>query len=105
MKIQSDDKGKDSDLKEVLIIRRGIEWEIGLSVKYNHFALKYIRSSKNLDFWKKWYGIDFSEQYWTDIKSIFEYLYSENKRVLCGVNYLTNRMMYMFLYQMHLKRN
>ena len=32
LKIQSDDKGKEGDVRDVLIIRRGIEWEIGLSV-------------------------------------------------------------------------
>lgn len=98
LKIQSDDKGKEGDVRDVLIIRRGIEWEIGLSVKHNHFAVKHSRLSKNLDFGKKWYGIDCSEQYWKDIKPIFEYLDSENKRVLSGVNYLTKKTMYMFLY-------
>lgn len=63
-----------------LILRRGIEWKIGLSVKHNHFAVKHDRLSKNLDFWEKWYGIDCSEQYWTDIKPIFEYLDSEKQK-------------------------
>ena len=67
LKIQSDDKGKEGDVRDVLIIRRGIEWEIGLSVKHS-------RLSKNLDFGRKWYGIDCSKQYWEDIKPIFEYL-------------------------------
>ena len=43
--IQSDDKGKGGDVRYVLIIRRGIEWEIGLSVKHS-------RLSKNLIFTK-----------------------------------------------------
>lgn len=61
LKIQSDDKGKEGNVRDVLIIRRGIEWEIGLSVKHNHFAVKHSRLSKNLDFGKKWYGIEYSE--------------------------------------------
>lgn len=63
LKIQSDGKGKegDVDVRDVLIIRRGIEWEIGLSVKHNHFAVKYSRMSKNLDFGSKWYGIECSK--------------------------------------------
>ena len=36
LKIQSDDKGKEGDVRDVLIIRRGIEWEIGLSVIKHH---------------------------------------------------------------------
>nr|WP_322597221.1 HaeIII family restriction endonuclease [Mergibacter septicus] len=50
LKIQSDDKGEKGDVRDVLIIRRGIEWEIGLSVKHNHFAVKHSRLSKKLDF-------------------------------------------------------
>lgn len=39
LKIQSDDKGKEGDVRDILIIRRGIErWEIGLSVKHNQFC-------------------------------------------------------------------
>lgn len=37
LKIQTDQKGKDGDVRDGLIIRKGIEWEIGLSVKHNHY--------------------------------------------------------------------
>ena len=80
LKIQSDDKGKEGDVRDVLIIRRGIEWEIGLSVKHNHFAVKHNRLSKNLDFGKKWYGINCSKQYWRDIKPVFDYLDCEKQK-------------------------
>lgn len=80
LKIQSDDKGKEGDVRDVLIIRRGIEWEIGLSVKHNHFAVKHSRLSKNLDFGKKWYGINCSKQYWRDIKPVFDYLDCEKQK-------------------------
>ncbi len=80
LKMQSDDKGKAGDVRDILIIRRGIEWEIGLSVKHNHFAVKHSRLSKNLDFGKKWYGVNCSEQYWEDIKEIFDYLETEKQR-------------------------
>ena len=80
LKIQSDDKGKDGDVRDVLIVRRSSEWEIGLSVKHNHFAVKHSRLSKNLDFGKKWYGVDCSEQYWSDIKPIFDYLDTEKQK-------------------------
>lgn len=57
LKIQSDDKGKKGDVRDVLIIRQGIEGEIGLSVKHNYFAVKHSRLSENLDFGNKWYGV------------------------------------------------
>ena len=80
LKIQSDDNGEKGDVRDVLIIRRGIEWEIGLSVKHNHFAVKHSRLSKKIDFGKKWYGIACSDQYWLDIKPIFNYLDEEKKK-------------------------
>ena len=80
LKIQSDDNGEKGDVRDVLIIRRGIEWEIGLSVKHNHFAVKHSRLSKKIDFGKKWYGIACSDQYWLDIKPIFDYLDEEKKK-------------------------
>ena len=80
LKIQTDDKGKDGDVRDVLIIRKGIEWEIGLSVKHNHFAVKHSRLSKGLDFGEKWYGIKCSDKYWEDIKPIFDYLEYEKAK-------------------------
>lgn len=80
IKIQSDDKGEIGDVRDVVIIRRGIEWEIGLSVKHNHFAVKHSRLSKKLDFGEKWYGHKCSEEYWEDIKPIFEYLDDEKEK-------------------------
>ena len=80
LKIQSDDNGEKGDVRDVLIIRRGIEWEIGLSVKHNHFAVKHSRLSKKIDFGKKWYGIACSDKYWLDIKPIFDYLDEEKKK-------------------------
>lgn len=80
LKIQSDDKGKEGDVRDILIIRKGIEWEIGLSVKHNHFAVKHSRLSKGLDFGEKWYGIKCSNQYWEDVKLIFDYLEIEKKK-------------------------
>lgn len=80
LKIQSDDKGKEGDVRDILIVRGGIRWEIGLSIKRNHFAVKHSRLSKNLDFGKKWYGIYCSAQYWKDVKPIFEYLDTEKQK-------------------------
>ena len=80
LKIQADEKGKEGDVRDVLIIRRNIEWEIGLSVKHNHFAVKHSRLSKGLDFGEKWYGIKCSEEYWNDVKPIFDYLEQEKSK-------------------------
>jgi hypothetical protein len=80
LKIQSDTEGKDGDVRDVLIIRRGIEWEIGLSIKHNHFAVKHSRLAKSLDFGDKWFGIKCSEHYWSDVSPIFSYLADEKAK-------------------------
>lgn len=80
LKIQSDSEGVQGDVRDVLIIRHGIKWEIGLSVKHNHFAVKHSRLSKKLDFGAKWYDIPCSTTYWNDIQPIFDYLDKEKEK-------------------------
>lgn len=80
LKIQADDNGEGGDVRDILIIRKNIKWEIGLSVKHNHFAVKHSRLSKNIDFGKKWYGVECTETYWSDVKPIFDYLEDEKNK-------------------------
>ena len=77
--IQTDAQGELGDVRDILIIRRGISWEIGLSVKHNHFAVKHSRLAKSIDFGEKWFGIPCSDQYWNDINPIFSYLETEKQ--------------------------
>ena len=57
LKIQKDKEGEKGDVRDILIIRGESGWEIGLSVKHNHFAVKHSRLSPSIDFGAKWYGI------------------------------------------------
>lgn len=77
--IQPDSKGRAGDVRDILIIRRNIRWEIGLSLKHNHFAVKHSRLGKSLDFGESWFGVKCSDQYWKDIDPIFSYLAEEKK--------------------------
>lgn len=79
LEIQGDQRGIEGDVRDVLFIRKGIQWEIGLSVKHNHFAVKHSRLSKNIDFGDKWFGIKCSDQYWKDVNPIFSNLEKEKK--------------------------
>lgn len=72
--IQKDKNGEDGDVRDILIARSGIKWEIGLSMKHNHFAVKHSRLSHKIDFGYKWYGIPCSDSYWQSVSPIFEYL-------------------------------
>lgn len=81
--IQTDDQGKDGDVRDIIISRAKVSWEIGLSIKHNHFAVKHSRLAKNLDFAKNWFGVPCSKSYWADISPIFtrlDVLKSQNKK-------------------------
>ena len=50
LKIQTDNEGKEGDVRDIVITREDVKWEIGLSLKHNHFAVKHSRLAKGLDF-------------------------------------------------------
>lgn len=72
--IQQDERGEEGDVRDILIIRNSLRWEIGLSLKHNHFAVKHSRLSPTIDFGEKWYGHCCSNEYKTDIKPVFDKL-------------------------------
>lgn len=84
--IQQDRRGEDGDVRDILIVRSGIEWEIGLSMKHNHFAVKHSRLSPLIDFGEKWYGVPCSKHYWQSVLSIFGYLQKQKTEEKHGVN-------------------
>lgn len=71
--IQSDEHGEEADVRDIIIKRKDIIWEIGLSIKHNHMAVKHSRL-KTLDFGQKWYGVNCSEEYWNAVKPTFDFL-------------------------------
>lgn len=75
---QTDKEGKEGDVRDIVIARKDVKWEIGLSIKHNHFAVKHSRLGKSLDFGAKWFNVPCSQEYWNEIKPIFDYL-SEQK--------------------------
>lgn len=75
-----DEAGTKGDVRDVRIRRANIEWEIGLSIKHNHEAVKHSRVSHKLDFGKEWFEIPCSDTYWDETKPIFNYLSDEKKK-------------------------
>ena len=65
---------RKGDIRDVLIIRRSIKWEIGISVKHNHSALKHSRISPHIDFGNEWMGVPCSPKYFENINKIFDKL-------------------------------
>ena len=78
--IQPDIMGEVGDVRDIVAIRKNKEWEIGFSVKHNHFAVKHSRLANTLDFVERWYDKKCSEQYWNDVKPIFNYLSEEKEK-------------------------
>lgn len=78
LEIVSDKEGQTGDVRDVLAIRSLQKWEIGVSAKNNHRAVKHSRLSKDIDFGQKWLEIPNSETYFSEIDPIFSFL--EEKR-------------------------
>jgi hypothetical protein len=74
--IQEDSKGIAGDVRDVVCVRRQNSWEIGLSCKHNHDAVKHSRLSETIDFGEKWFGKASSDKYFDDIEPIFRRLKS-----------------------------
>lgn len=76
---QTDACGEDGDVRDIIIVRRKYAWEVGLSVKHNHLAVKHSRLAKDLDFGLKWYDVPCSAEYWHAIGPIFSRLQKEKQ--------------------------
>ena len=77
LEFQKDGAGVKGDVRDIVIRRNDIEWEIGLSIKHNHDAVKHSRLSHKLDFGKEWFDKPCSDAYWDAVQPIFEMLKNE----------------------------
>jgi len=74
LEIVSDSQGQTGDVRDVLAIRLLQEWEIGISAKNNHRAVKHSRLSPSIDFGEKWMETPCSKEYFAEISPIFDFL-------------------------------
>lgn len=74
LEIVSDKMGQTGDVRDVLAIRSLQKWEIGISAKNNHRAVKHSRLSNDIDFGLKWLDIPCSIDYFNQIKPVFDSL-------------------------------
>ena len=74
LEIVADKAGQTGDVRDVLAIRSLQKWEIGISAKNNHRAVKHSRLSNDIDFGQKWLGIPCSVDYFEEIKPVFSNL-------------------------------
>jgi hypothetical protein len=74
LELVSDQAGQIGDVRDVLMIRSSQKWEIGISAKNNHRAVKHSRLSQKIDFGEKWLEIPCSSEYFEEIKPVFDML-------------------------------
>lgn len=77
LEFQEDGKGTAGDVRDIVIRRPDIEWEIGLSIKHNYDAAKHSRLSHKLDFGEEWFGMPCSKEYWNAVDPVFNMLKEE----------------------------
>ncbi len=71
LSLQIDAAGQKGDVRDVLCLRKQNGWEIGLSCKHNHHAVKHSRLSETIDFGKEWLDTPCSQKYFDAIVPLF----------------------------------
>lgn len=71
LQLMPDSAGTAGDVRDVLFSRPLHNWQIGISAKNNHKAVKHSRLSDNIDFGWSWVGINCSTDYFSAIAPIF----------------------------------
>ncbi len=74
LQIVSDSEGIRGDVRDVLFIRSTQNWEIGISAKNNHKAVKHSRLSDKIDFGKEWLQLACNQVYFNSIIPVFSEL-------------------------------
>ncbi len=76
LSLQPDSQGIKGDVRDVLAVRIAMTnndgWEIGISSKHNHDAVKHPRISPTIDIGQKWMGCPCDKTYWDDVLSVFD---------------------------------
>jgi len=54
LEFQKDGREVYGDVRDIVVKRNELSWEIGLSIKHNHDAVKHSRLGASLDFGEKW---------------------------------------------------
>lgn len=72
IRLQTDQKGQAGDVRDIVLRRPTLAWEIGISAKNNHKAVKSSRLAKELDFGASWFGQPCSSEYRKAVREVFE---------------------------------
>lgn len=70
--IQADARGQAGDVRDVILAKRAARWEIGISCKHNHEALKHPRVTTDADFGTTWIQTPCSQPFLDRIGAVME---------------------------------
>lgn len=74
VKLNSAASGERGDVRDILLQKPDLNWEIGISSKHNHDAVKHSRLSESIDFGQKWLGYPTPRQYFENLAPIWKSL-------------------------------
>ena len=75
IRLAADSEGIVGDVRDVIFSRSYSScWEIGISAKNNHDAVKHSRLSPLINFGEEWMGFSCSNAYFSEIKPVFDNL-------------------------------
>ena len=76
IRIAADSEGHLGDVRDIIMWRPNVSpiWEIGISAKNNHDAVKHSRISPTIDFGKEWMGAQCSKTYFSEINKVFDWI-------------------------------
>jgi hypothetical protein len=80
IRLQSDQLGRQGDVRDIIVHNAKLNDEIGISAKNRHLAVKHSRLSERIDFALDWLGIPCSHNYFNEVRPIFIELHSRKRR-------------------------
>ncbi|NQT83123.1 HaeIII family restriction endonuclease [bacterium] len=80
IRLQSDQLGRQGDVRDIIVHNAKLNEEIGISAKNRHLAVKHSRLSERIDFGFDWLGIHCSQNYFDKVTPIFRELRSRKRR-------------------------
>jgi len=74
IRLATDAEGQAGDVRDVIFTRNRSHWEIGFSAKNNNDSQKHSRISGSNDIGEKWFGLTCSDEYWKNVRTVFEFV-------------------------------
>lgn len=78
--LQSDQMGKEGDVRDIIVNNMTLKQEIGISAKNRHWAVKHSRLSEQLDFGFDWFGVHCSPSYFHTVVPVFRELRTRHRK-------------------------